>query len=435
MPSDSGGSPLAYRSGLLPSRFVRLCASALLVASPLLCPTSAAAQDAAGQQPTGEHHHPAIVEAGRTWRWTADANAFAGYNDQERHFAGFTSWESQNWIMGSGERSLGPGRLHLETMLSLEPFTVPATGSPQLFQTGESYIVKTGESYNRTPFVNLQHPHDLFMGLGATYRVSAAHLQFAGGADLVGAATVGPTPFMHRESARDNPQVPLTHHFMDSTHISTGVVRGGVSKGAMTLEASAFRGAEPDENRTNIERPGIDSWAARARYDSGSWHAQVSAAHLKQPEWFEPYDQTRITSSIGFEGTVAARPLMVTAAWGETREFNGFNGNADGYLLEWDLRAARHSTLYGRAEVADKELFGLGLHPKGFSHRHVFYMVGALSTGYVFDVIASRWGRIGVGADATLYHMPTDLLQYYGGSRSYHLFLRWRPLAQPQHMH
>ena len=397
-------------------------------ASPQEPPALVQEPSASPQEPPPDHHHHEMPADGpRAWRWAADANAFVGYNDQVRHFADFRGWESQNWAMGSGERALGRGRLQLEMMLSLEPFTVPAGGSPQLFQTGESY--------KRTPLVNLQHQHDLLMGLGATYRFTLRTVQITGGADLVGAPTIGPTPFMHRESARDNPQVPLTHHFMDSTHISAGVLRVGVTRGSLTLETSAFRGAEPDEDRLNIERPALDSWAVRGRYDAGHWHAQLSTAHLEQPEWFEPYDQTRITASIGFEGTVGARPLTATAAWGGTREFNGFNGNADGYLLEWDLRAARRSTVYGRAEVADKDLFGLGLHPKGFSHRHVFYKVGALTAGYVFDVAANRWGRFGVGVDATVYHMPTDLDVYYGGSHSYHAFLRWRPVVQAPHVH
>lgn len=174
---------------------------------------------------------------------------------------------------------------------------------------------------------------------------------------------------MHRESARNNPQVPLSRHSMDSTHISAGVLRAGVSQGGVTVEASAFRGAEPDENRTNIERLRLDSWAARLRYDRGPWHAQVSGGHLRQPEWYEPFDQTRITASVAFSGDVRSRPLSLTASWGGSREFNGYNGNADGYLLESDLRLAHTSTVYGRAEVADKDLFGLGLHqptPKGF---------------------------------------------------------------------
>ena len=388
----------------------------------LVCASAVSAQE-----PPAEHHHESLVVSERAWRWTADANVFVGYNDQQRHFADFTSWESQNWVMGSGERAVGSGTLRFDTMLSMEPSTIHAGGSPQLFQTGESY--------NRTPLVNLQHPHDLVMQLGATYRITRGRLAAFGGADVVGEPTLGPTPFMHRESARDNPQVPLSHHSMDSTHISAGVLRAGVSHGAVTVEASAFRGAEPDENRTNIERPRLDSWATRLRYDRGPWHGQFSGGHLRQPEWYEPYDQTRITASVAFGGAVRSRPLNLTASWGGNREFNGYNGNADGYLFEWDLGLAQLSTVYGRAEVADKDLFGLGLHPKGLSHRHVFYKVGALTLGYVFDLPGRRWGRLGVGTDATIYRMPTELLQYYGGSRSYHLFLRWRPTLATPHVH
>ena len=75
-----------------------------------------------------------------TWAWTTDANVFVGYDYQERHFADVSAWESQNWFMGSGARPIGQGRLTIGSMLSLEPFTLHAHGSPQLFQTGESYL-------------------------------------------------------------------------------------------------------------------------------------------------------------------------------------------------------------------------------------------------------------------------------------------------------
>ncbi len=159
------------------------------------------------------------------------------------------------------------------------------------------------------------------------------------GADIVGSPTLGPTPFMHRESGRNNPQVPLTHHQLDSTHSTPGVVRAGATFGPLTLESSVFRGEEPDDNRLDLGQPRLDSWAARAVYARGPWRAQFSGGHLRQPEWFEPYDLTRITASLGFDGLVFARPLKVTAAWGGNREFNGFNGNNDGYLLEWDAAA------------------------------------------------------------------------------------------------
>ena len=45
-------------------------------------------------------------------------------------------------------------------MLSLEALTLRDIGSPQVFQTGETFG-------GRAPLIDYQHPHDLFMGLGA----------------------------------------------------------------------------------------------------------------------------------------------------------------------------------------------------------------------------------------------------------------------------
>jgi hypothetical protein len=168
-----------------------------------------------------------------------DANAFFGYNYQQRRFADFASWDSQNWAMLTGSRRVGRGRLIVNAMFSLEPWTVgrlvfsgdfrlpPAGGTPQLYQTGESF--------DQVPLVNYQHPHDLFMGLGATYQIPAGRLTYFFGADLVGSPALGPPAFMHRESARSNPQVPLTHHDLDSTHITPGVLRAGVDGGAVDV--------------------------------------------------------------------------------------------------------------------------------------------------------------------------------------------------------
>ena len=59
------------------------------------------------------------------WTWTTDANVFSGYNYQQRQFADFWAWESQNWVMLAGERAVGPGTPDASTgMLSLEPWTI-----------------------------------------------------------------------------------------------------------------------------------------------------------------------------------------------------------------------------------------------------------------------------------------------------------------------
>jgi hypothetical protein len=398
----------------------------------------------AGRAGAQEHQHPAPDQESPSgdekWTWTTDANAFFGYNYQQRRYADFTAWESQNWLMVEGGRRMGRGRLTIDAMLSFEPWTIgrlvyadrtrlPATGgSPQLYQTGESY--------QQVPLVNFQHPHDLIMGLGMTYRVERARVAYFFGADLVGSPALGPTAFMHRESARDNPQAPLTHHYLDSTHVTPGVLRAGLTTGAMTFEASVFRGEEPDENRLNIDTPRLDSWSARVGWRRGPWQAQVSGGHLHEPEWFDPFDVTRLTASVGFNGEIASRPLSATLAWGENRMFNGFQNVEDGYLLEWDFRATGASTFYGRAEAAAKHLFGLISHPKGFTHPHAYSDVDAVTLGYVQDLPIPGTTRFGFGGDVTFYRTSPDLLIYYGGSHSYHVFLRWRPGAtSPAHVH
>ena len=407
-------------------RFAVLCLA--------LIPAVATAQD-----PPAEHQHSAGATGNSAWTWAGDANVFIGYNYQRRLFADFSAWESQNWFMGAGERPLGTGRLTVQGMVSLEPFTigrlvygagqsVSPGGSPQLFQTGESY--------RGIPLVNYQHPHDLIMGLGATYRLERPRLTYIFGADLVGSPTLGPVAFMHRDSARDNPQVPIAHHFLDSTHITTGVLRAGIDTGAFTFETSVFRGEEPNENRTNIDTPRLDSWATRVSWRRGPWAAQLSGGRLHEPEWFEPYDVTRLTASIGFTGSVASRPAAATLAWGENREFTPFRGVSDAYLLEADVRATGATSVYGRVETARKEIFGLGYHPKGFGHPHIFSDVDAFTIGAIQDVPFVQLGRLGVGADVTTYRMSADMAQYFAGSRSFHVFLRWRPAgASTPHVH
>ena len=380
-------------------------------------------------EPRQEHHHPSAQSLPGTWSWTTDANAFFGYNYQKRKYADFSAWESQNWFMLEGTRQTRAGRFTVLGMASLEPFTMHAAGSPQLFQTGESY--------QQTPLVNAQHPHDLLMALGVSYRIERRPVTYVFEADLVGSPALGPTAFMHRASARDNPQAPLAHHSLDSTHVTPGVLRFGVETGPVSFEGSVFRGEEPDENRLNIDRPRLNSWSARIGWRGGPWKAQVSGGRLHEPEWFEPYTVTRLTASVEFNGAVASLPLAATAAWGENREFNGFANTDDSYLLEWTLRPIPSTSLYGRAERSRKQILGLGFHPKGFAHPHFYSDLDALTLGTVRDLPIAGQRGLGVGADITIYHRTSqELTDLYEGSRSFHVFLRWRPSASSAtHIH
>lgn len=122
-------------------------------------------------------------------------------------------------------------------MFSLEPLTTRDLGSPQVFQTGETF--------GGRPLIDYQHPHDLVMNLGAelTHSVGATTLSFE--AYVVGPAPYGPPVFMHRPSAADNPQVPLSHHYLDASHITTGVVAIGLERSGFRAELDAFMGGSP----------------------------------------------------------------------------------------------------------------------------------------------------------------------------------------------
>jgi hypothetical protein len=185
------------------STWHRVAASAIAVL-PAVCPARA-------QEP---HHPSATAQPASTWQWSWDANVFVGWNYQYRKFRDFQEIESQNWVMAAGERRVGSGRLRVSTMLSLEPLTIQDLGSPQVFQTGETF--------EQVQLVDYQHPHDLFMEIGAQYQRRAGSFNLLVGAGLVEEPTIGPIPFMHRPSAAENPSVPLSHHQMDATHITPG---------------------------------------------------------------------------------------------------------------------------------------------------------------------------------------------------------------------
>ncbi len=86
-------------------------------------------------------------------------------------------------------------------------------------------------------------------------------------AGLPGEPAFGPPAFMHRMAIADSPEAPITHHWLDSTHITFGVVTAGVIVGDVKLEASRFNGREPDERRWNIETGPLDSTAVRLSWN------------------------------------------------------------------------------------------------------------------------------------------------------------------------
>ncbi len=378
----------------------------------------------AGAQATSVATQPALIapepprSAPATWTWAIDANAFGGYNYQRREFTDFDAWESQNWLMAAAVRTGGTWTTTATAGFTLEPATIADIGSPQAFQTGETF--------GNAPLIDYQHPHDLLMTLAIDTARAVGRATVKVGAALVGAPPIGPPPFMHRASASENPQAPLSHHQLDSTHSTQGLVRAGLGVAGFTVNGGVFHGREPDEQRTDVDLGRLDSYALQMAWARGRWSAQVSNAWLTRPERLSTYDASRRTASVGYEWRDGERLFAWTAAAGQNREVHG---NLEAYLLEATWRVSNLNAFYMRAEQVAKDILDAGFHPIGIGHIHRQSNVGALTGGYVRDLVTGRYGRIGVGGDLTLYNVPANLQEGYGRPVSVHAFVRVRGRA------
>jgi len=308
-------------------------------------------------------------------------------------------------LMAMAKRDVGEkGTLQFRAMLSPEPF-MGKSGFPELLATGET-------ANGVTPLVDRQHPHDLFMELSGSYAYRLASKQsvfvYAG---LPGEPAFGPPAFMHRLSIMDSPEAPISHHWLDSTHISMGVVTAGYVHDNWKLEVSRFRGREPDQHRFDIEAPKLDSTAARISWNpSANWALQASWADQKSPEQLAPDENIRRWSASAIYTVPFGRGgyWSTTAAWGRrTSE----HGDLDGYALESAVRPNLDWTLFTRAErVATDEL---ALPPGA---RGPVFTVGKISAGAVRDFALTPHWSFGVGGLYAVNFVPAGLRASYGRS-------------------
>ena len=305
----------------------------------------------------------------------------------------------ESMAMLRADRDIGGAHLSLRSMFSLEP-AMGARGYPNLFATGEAA--------NGKALVDRQHPHDLFMELAARVDVP-----IGGGLNgfvyggPVGEPALGPSAFMHRGSARNLPLAPITHHWFDSTHISYGVVTAGVSSSVAQVEASAFRGREPDERRWGIETPKLDSWSVRATLDpTDRVSAQVSYGRLHSPEELHPGDdEGRFTASAHY----ATDRLTTTIAFSAKNRIPGPTLTA--FLAEANYQLTARHSVFGRVEnVANDELFVDEDDPL----HDVKFRVTRFEGGYAYRIpLASALG-LSLGGSLATYAKPDALDVAYG---------------------
>lgn len=359
-----------------------------------------------------------------TWLVFIHADLKLGVNSQGGP-RGVTKFESQNWVMPMAFRRVGRGTLQLRGMFSLEPFSFSPGGSPQLFQTGETYQGK--------PLVDHQHPHDLFMELSATYTLPIGERgQWFAYVGLPGEPSLGPTAFMHRLSASENPSAPLAHHLQDSSHISFGVLSTGFTYRWFKFEASLFNGREPDENRYDLE---FNPWNSRSvRFSfapNKNWAMQWSYGLLKNPEALQPGDVRRMTASLSYNRRLTHGNWATTLIWGRNAESHTNDvQHLNGYLAESTLNFLEKNYAYTRLELVDK--VGLIDHAEasrlGITNHHAVFRVGAYTFGAARDLWNTEKFSLALGGDLTFYSKPEALDPVYGNNPvSYKIFLRLRP--------
>lgn len=322
---------------------------------------------------------------------------------------------STNMFMVMGERACGPGTVGFRTMLSLENL-MGKRGYPLLFQTGET-------ADGQTHLIDRQHPHDLFMELAGTYSIAFSDKNsvfFYFG--LPGEPALGPPAFMHRWSGMDNPEAPITHHWLDSTHITFGVATVGLVLNNFKLEASSFNGREPDQYRWDIETHSFRSYSFRLSYNpTVNWSLQGSYGHIVGPETLAPDVNTdRMTLS-----AIYNKPLcrnnnwQTTFAWGQNNNDPGHVLNA--LMIESAINLKHKHTFFGRYEYTQKdELFN----PPDPLAEEVFNL-SKLSLGYIYDFMHCGYVQAGLGALYSFYGKGEALEAYYGNNpHSYMLFAR-----------
>ena len=300
-------------------------------------------------------------------------------------------------------------------MVSVEPWSVPGCGYINFLATGE---MCEGDTIH-----DRQHPHDLFMELAADYDGAvrgAWRWQLYGG--LAGEPALGPPAFPHRISAILNPIAPISHHWMDSTHITFGVVTAGLYDRRWKMELSVFNGREPDENRGNLDLAALDSVSGRVTFLPNERLAfQISAGHLtdSHPEFAPrpPSDVDRTTASATYHRPLGAAGMWATTlGWGMNSGLvviptGAFNKTTHALLLESSATIHDRDTWFGRAELVQKPAEDLHAHEYGAE----IFSVAKVQGGYARQFKPWRGLTPGVGGSVSLSLVPPELASRYGG--------------------
>lgn len=352
-------------------------------------------------------------------------NIFLRYNNQDftnKGTRGDSKFDAPNWLMAMGQRPVGEkGLFRFSAMFSADAVIAGGSGYPLLFQSGETWQGK--------PLIDRQHPHDLFSELSVAYTHSfTKKIDLFAYLGYPGEPAIGPVAFMHRPSALYNPDAPLSHHWVDATHVTFGVATLGLRLGKFKIEGSSFTGREPGENRYNFDKPRFDSRSVRLSFNpSANWALQVSHAYLKSPEPLHAGEDVNRTTASAIYSKPLGKNVLFNAAgvWGMNKTA-GHDGE-HAALVEASL-AIRKLAIYTRYEMVQKSVEELALDELQYGHDAIF-PVNAITLGAAYDVLEVKPLRLSAGAQFSVYSADNRLDNLYGNNpMAMEVYLRLYPM-------
>ncbi len=240
-------------------------------------------------------------------------------------------------------------------------------------------------------------------------------------AALAGEPALGPPGYPHRASAMVNPIGPVTHHWLDSTHVTFGVVTVGVHNQRWKVETSAFNGREPDESRVDLDLGAFDSVAARLSYlPTERLALQVSAGRLREAWSDFPFQSgsrhpshriCRVSHAVRGKWNMG----IDHGLWGKSRARDLAGGILDATtaaaLLESSITLSDRHTVFGRGEVGGMPAHHLHAHEYSTS----VFAISKVQLGYVRHLNPINGVQPGIGGTVSLSFLPAELAPRYSG--------------------
>jgi hypothetical protein len=307
---------------------------------------------------------------------------------------------STNWLEAGVRRSFGDDfSVELRGRGSLEPYTVPREGYPQLLQ----YV--SAESGG--PLIDHMRAQDALQEALVRMRWRVLRVDLAPVAD----PPLGSTSYAQRASSIDFAEAPFAYDVQESFHLATKLAGGAVDTKFVTVEGAVFHAATTTGRHSTIPNGNVDSWSGRVTvHPTPALSIQASRGELG--------DERRQVSSAAvlYEGAVVAASAIWTRR-DPAEALRGLAPSLNALTAEVAFRA-RHNVLELRAEQVDRPAGTIYPTLRRTSH---------LTVGDVVDFIHVRNVRAGVGVNIDYQTQTRELRNTYGHKpQTVYLFFRAR---------